>query len=842
MRKMIALTVCLFVIALAVPCFQTALAETSSFAGEWVCVALDDGDGVKKTEYEGINVSDLMKLQFNQDGTLQVSSLGESMPGTWKEDKNGISAVIDSEPVEFEFIEGQLVSNSNGTIIYLEKVETKPKSGGLLSLVKGNKYAGTWIASAVDEGDGVLKAEFDGVKVSELMSFVINRDGTLVMNSMGQESSGTWQEINGGINVNMDSVLFDMMLTDNQLVAKTDGVTIYFIRSDKTNGAQAQVTPPPAKKTAFAGIWKAVRYEMTGYTFDINMLFPDGCTITLLEDGTGEAFITNTYTEKLTWSELNGSLTLNGSYVFSSPVLNEEKEELTVFYGSSAVSVIFQKSEDVIPNPIVTPIAESTPMQTSEPTVAPLATEKVPSTVDGETQLCETTLFTMLMPSNEWVLNEGWKSDTESYCVVKYELKDQSDTIIASVSLSASSEGVDTYRDKIKSLLEYAKVAGKDSLDEVSIGGIAFSGTEYENWGWKYIEYTARVPESRITLVITIEQPDNMGDSLQPILDSISFKLPVLTPPNVDPPLPEDGEPYQPEPTAVNAGDIKLTATWLKPDKSIIPDSIFNNQIALDGNRLYVLAGKALYAYTMDGSNLIPDQVFEGGVMKLSDEFEYLSIAKDSPLYVSEGIFNILAIKDGAILMDNSVSGNLVLHPGGEWGISFWANTDPMMIHASSGTLTEEPWVLTNLSDAEKRKGRFSSISCVSISDKYIYVSGNDAESGDVQRVSVFDLDGKELITFGAEDWTADDAFGSITGIVETSNGILVQDGNYRSFKMFTREGKLLWSVECDKLLGTNYPWLSSMIPTGDGVVIAAAQGRKDESCDELLIFMITGF
>ena len=153
---------------------------------------------------------------------------------------------------------------------------------------------------------------------------------------------------------------------------------------------------------------------------------------------------------------------------------------MTVFYGSSAVSVVFQKSDDAIPNPTVAHFAEPTPIPTAEPTVAPAATEEAPSSMS---QLCETTLFTMLLPSNEWVGNESWKSDTESYCAVKYELKDKSDTVIASVSLSASSEGVDTYRGKIKSLLEYAKEAGKDSLDEVSIGGIAFSGTGYESWG-----------------------------------------------------------------------------------------------------------------------------------------------------------------------------------------------------------------------------------------------------------------------------------------------------------------------------------------------------------------------
>ena len=53
MRRIIAFTVCLFVIALAAPCFQTALAETSSFTGEWVCVALDAETGSSRQSTKG---------------------------------------------------------------------------------------------------------------------------------------------------------------------------------------------------------------------------------------------------------------------------------------------------------------------------------------------------------------------------------------------------------------------------------------------------------------------------------------------------------------------------------------------------------------------------------------------------------------------------------------------------------------------------------------------------------------------------------------------------------------------------------------------------------------------
>ena len=86
-----------------------------------------------------------------------------------------------------------------------------------------------------------------------------------------------------------------------------------------------------------------------GYSFDSKMLFPDGCSLTLREDGTAEAFITKDFTEKLTWSQSGGTLALNGSYVFSSPVWNGEKEELTMFYGSDAVSVVFKKGQGTIP-------------------------------------------------------------------------------------------------------------------------------------------------------------------------------------------------------------------------------------------------------------------------------------------------------------------------------------------------------------------------------------------------------------------------------------------------------------------------------------------------------------
>jgi hypothetical protein len=154
--------ICLMLMVIVFVGFQAVLAQTTDFTGEWVCVAVDLGDGVKLTEYEGSSVGELMKIKLEQDGTLMVTTLGASIPGTWKTDAKGITATIDNQAVAFEFIDNQLVNNSNGVTAYLEKAAAQPKPGGLLSLLKGGKYTGKWVTAAVDEGDGILKDEIGG--------------------------------------------------------------------------------------------------------------------------------------------------------------------------------------------------------------------------------------------------------------------------------------------------------------------------------------------------------------------------------------------------------------------------------------------------------------------------------------------------------------------------------------------------------------------------------------------------------------------------------------------------------------------------------------------------------
>ena len=56
------------------------------------------------------------------------------------------------------------------------------------------------------------------------------------------------------------------------------------------------------------------------------------------------------------------------------------------------------------------------------------------------------------------------------------------------------------------------------------------------------------------------------------------------------------------------------------------------------------------------------------------------------------------------------------------WGISFWVNSDTQKIANQGGNLTAEPWILTGLNKDEERKGLFSMIDDVQITNSHIMV------------------------------------------------------------------------------------------------------------------------
>ncbi len=100
------------------------VAAAGDLAGEWVCWAVDRGDGVLKQEYNGTKV-ETISLLIRPDGTLRSKSGSSEAAGTWEEIEGGVRVRIDGQPaLDFLLEKGQLVlRNGAGDIFYLGRSE-----------------------------------------------------------------------------------------------------------------------------------------------------------------------------------------------------------------------------------------------------------------------------------------------------------------------------------------------------------------------------------------------------------------------------------------------------------------------------------------------------------------------------------------------------------------------------------------------------------------------------------------------------------------------------------------------------------------------------------------------
>ena len=149
---------------------------------------------------------------------------------------------------------------------------------------------------------------------------------------------------------------------------------------------------------------------------------------------------------------------------------------------------------------------------------------------------------------------------------------------------------------------------------------------------------------------------------------------------------------------------------------------IMEHQFVKQGDQVFHLLGNKLdtYKYSESGLEFV-------STMELENDCEYMSADSSGMLYLSPGIQEVIGVKDGKKALQTTVTGDLNMHPSGEWGISFWVNSDTQKISNQGGNMTAEPWILTGLNNAAERKGEFSMIDDVQITDSHIMVAGSMA-------------------------------------------------------------------------------------------------------------------
>jgi hypothetical protein len=374
---------------------------------------------------------------------------------------------------------------------------------------------------------------------------------------------------------------------------------------------------------------------------DIKTFFPDGITMTLNQDSTGSVQLTPDYAETFTWAEADGAIAIDGSHLLFDPIWDADANTLSLCYTTNIIRIVFEKIDEgaaVTPNP---------------------------STALPQVYTCD--YFTVAFPEIfEQVEYNTYNWD--GYYTAQYSLMNDDGWTLSSVQIVASVGEVGDYRSGIDKLLEYADEAGQDTLDEITIGGVAFRGVTYGE-SWVYTEYLARVPEASITIKITITDPENIQVVLKDILASISFTYPIPDPPLMDPPMPEDGVPYQPSSSTISVGGYDLKAEWLSAGTSIIPKDEYSNSIAAIDSTVYVLASNLLHVFENSATALTA----AGKPVELDSDFKLLSAVWDGTLYITDGFYSAIAYKDGATEAFE-LDGYLAMSPDGLWGLSYWSS------------------------------------------------------------------------------------------------------------------------------------------------------------------------
>lgn len=808
MKKLTSL-VCVLLLCLTMVSVPTAIAAQADYVGNWVCRYVDLGDGFLLTEYEGQKLQEMILFTLHDDGTALLNSMGEEETGSWSATDSGILINADDMDVPFILQDGLLVNQEDDVTMYFEKV--LPESQTVSETID---YTGDWACQSVDLGDGVKLTEYEGVALPEAMYCTLNADGTASFFSFSIEQSGTWQPTAGGITLVLDGMDVPFAYQDGQLVNNQDGVIMYFGRAEakpKSGGFKDLVNigkgDTPAK-FQFAGIWNAVTYEVSGMTLDVQTALPDGLSITLLDDGTGSAQLTADYAQPLTWAETADGISLGNNTFLFNPAWDAETETLTLSYAVDIVRIGFQKVDAQITAP---PVASALPL----------------------VYTCD--YFTIAFPE-DWVEDQYGVYNWDQYYTVQYDLNDQSGWSVSNLTLTASVEEVATYRSNIAGLMEKAQADGKDTLDELVIGGVTFRGLTYNDY-WSYAEYYARVPEAGITLSLSISSPEAIADVLDDILASVRFTYPIPNPPLSDPPLPEEGIAFTPSPASVTTvSGYTLQAKWLSAGQSILPIDLYSIGLASADDWVYLLTNQKLLSYQKGGDTLTASEP-----LSFDQGYSFIDADASGSVYLTDGYSSLLTLQNGA-QSTASLSGYLAMHPDGVWGLSFWFYNDVTKVTFTPDGMATKPWVLTGLSDDTARQGRFNSIAYITVSQDHIFVAGTDASTDYATRIAMYDLDGNELAVFGATDWSDDAYIGSVAGIVQTQNGVLVQDGSYYSYKLFAMDGTFLGSIPCDELLGTRSAVPFAMASTQDGALAVVSQERDDQSATELLVFEITGF
>ena len=440
----------------------------------------------------------------------------------------------------------------------------------------------------------------------------------------------------------------------------------------------------------------------------------------------------------------------------------------------------------------------------TEPTEAP------------ELTTLETSLWTLSYDADQWVLDEEYLYEDETTSLAILTIPGEDDTDLISVEIRADITDPYGFRSNLiyYGFNEY-DYAEENAYDLTPVGGVDCLKSE----GTFSLCYFGRVEEANASVYIEIDG-EYQDERVAAFLEGLTFHLEDIG--NEDGPWYWEGEPFQGRNSSVQLGSFTLESTWVPFLNPVMTYETFDHQIAATGDRAYILSESILQEYELTGENLAFLGDLETGL-----DISFISSTADGSLWLSDFTEPLTVWKDGAQTASYEGTDNVVMHPSGQWGVSWFSSPECQKVTFSGDSMTTTPLTFQGM----------SSVSSLSIGQNYIMASGY-AEDEDAHKVFVYDVNGTPVMTL-----TGPDNLGSVTYVAETANGFLALDGNMREIVLWTKDGTYIGTADDGDLFGTNYPWFAHGTQLSDGsILVLMTEERPDRSAMEVLVYQLKGF
>ncbi len=462
-----------------------------------------------------------------------------------------------------------------------------------------------------------------------------------------------------------------------------------------------------------------------------------------------------------------------------------------------------------------------------DPSKPAATTPKDNPTTPGASQLPdnltvhENTFFTVGYDEDEgWVLDEDDIDMSEYGGCVDLLILDEDGYTDFSVEIEAYTEDAEDFRGTLHANGIDLKAYVDGTCESKTIGGQQMAAADKGYGEWYFFSRNESAGVS-----YTVYASDMEDSRVADVLKNIVFTASGTD--NVDPPMPWDGEPFCGDTLSETIGSYTLTAQFLPMAEAMVTYETFDHDIAVVGDKVYILSDCALYQYEIDGDGLT--LVKE---IPLESEYEVLEKSADGNIVLSSFMEPVIGHDGDSVQFSHEGPDKFALAPSGTWGISWFYSGDECELYAfhHDGTLVGTPFPFPEV----------DSISQVCIDTNYIMVCGSAKSDGE-QYIFAYDYSGELMVQLGGEP----DGFGlgSITYVISTDNGFLALDGNMREVVLWTADGTWIGAADDGDLFDTGYPWIAAADVAEDGsIFIVMSDDRQDESAKEVLVFKLSGF